>query len=111
MVNRFLLLTGFILFAILTNSIGYGHFSLSATQEIALLDYQSSDYQDGEQVTSGKSKAAINKSHALLVLLILCLLMASNRNASFVQRKIVLTPVFYQSNYVDQSLLNNQSTI
>jgi hypothetical protein len=113
-VNRFIFLTGFILFAILTNSIGYGHFSLSAVQESTLTDVHLTDQVHQEDhFDSGKSKAGLYlyETHILLVLLILCLTLASNRNAARHRRLIMLVPVFNQSNYVDQTLLNHQTTI
>ncbi|WP_409253105.1 hypothetical protein V1502_03995 [Bacillus sp. SCS-153A] len=109
--NRFLFLAGFILLAILTNSIGNGHFSVNIVAESSLLDQHMSDHvEPGEHLDSGNSKAVFNDTLVLLVLLMLCLTALSNWSA-FHRRMIVLTPIFYQSNYVDQSLFNNQSTI
>ncbi|WP_421383862.1 hypothetical protein ACOJQI_04580 [Bacillus salacetis] len=111
MVNRFLLLTGFIIFAILTNSIGYGHFSVTAVQESTISDHHSDYVQYGDHFDSGKSKTVYYETLILIVFLILGLAVASNLNAALNRRLIMLTPVFHQSNYVDQSLLNNQSKI
>jgi hypothetical protein len=109
--NRFTFLMGFMIFAILTNSIGYAHFSVNAVQESTLSDHHLTDsVQHGDHFDSGKSKAVFYVTQILLIFLILCLAIASNRNASLFRRLIMLIPVFHQSNYVDSSLLNNQST-
>ncbi|RIW33233.1 hypothetical protein D3H55_11275 [Bacillus salacetis] len=110
--NRFLFLIGFMIFAILTNSIGFGHYSVNAVQESTLMDHHLTDLaQPGDHYDSGKSKAVVTETQVLLIFLILCLAMASNQNASLSRRLIMLMPVFHQSNYVDRSLLNNQTNI
>jgi hypothetical protein len=111
MVNRFLFLTGFIIFAILTNSIGNGHLSLSAVQESTISDHHFDYVQNGDNFDSGKSKTVFHETYILLIFLVLSLAVASNRNSALYRRLIMLTPVFYQSNYVDKPHLNNQLTI
>jgi hypothetical protein len=106
-VNRYVFLTGFIILAILTNSIGFGHFSFNAVQESTLADHHASDvFQPGDQHDHGKNKSLFHDSQVLLVFLILCLAVACSRDTVFLRRRILFTPVFYQSNFVDYNLLN-----
>ncbi|WP_456272128.1 hypothetical protein [Bacillus sp. AK031] len=106
--NRYVFITGFIILAILTNSIEFGHISVSAVQESTLADHHAFDaMQPGDEHDYGKNKSFFYDSQVLLVFLILCLAIACNRNSVFLRRQIFLTPVFYQSNYVDNNLLNN----
>ena len=107
MVNRYLFLTGFMIFAILSNSIGFSHLSVSAVQESMFLDHHASDLvQPGDDLDSGKNKAIFYESHVVIVFLIICIAIAGNRNTALFRRARLLTPVFYQSNYVGRSLLN-----
>jgi hypothetical protein len=107
-VKRYVFLISFIILAILTNSIGFGHGSISAVQESTLADHHSLDlFQPGDHHDHGKNKSLFHDSQVLLVFLILILGIACSRETVFLRKLILFTPVFYQANYLDNNLLNN----
>jgi hypothetical protein len=103
--NRHLFLAFLIVFISLTNSLGYGHIQSIAVQENTISDNNNSDdYLPLDNIFNGKHNITF-QDLVLIIFLILSLTKSLNLLIKFIQRYVILTPIFYQSNYVDTPLL------
>jgi hypothetical protein len=103
--NRHLFLAFLIVFISLTNSLGYGQIHPIAVQENTISDNNNSDdYLPLDNIFNGKLNI-ISQDLVLIIFLILNLTKSINLLIKFIQRYVILIPIFYQSNYVDTPLL------
>jgi hypothetical protein len=103
--NRHLFLAFLIVFISLTNSLGHGQIHPIAVQENTISDNNNSDdYLPLDNIFNGKLNI-ISQDLVLIIFLILNLTKSINLLIKFIQRNVILIPIFYQSNYVDTPLL------
>ncbi|WP_339227100.1 hypothetical protein NSQ77_16330 [Oceanobacillus sp. FSL K6-2867] len=98
-----------VLFIYLTAILGYSYFVIDGQLHTHFVMEQGENLSNNTSTgfhpaDDGKQKIAINKSEYLLFLF-LCLPYLSHFFIKLIRRLMVLTPVFYQSNYVIRTLL------
>jgi hypothetical protein len=100
--NRYLALSFLLLFATFSCFFVDHHSQISINGKSSIFDYQS--FNDSYPIDHGNEHIPINlDSLIFLILIILKLNRVKAFLISFIRRKILLTPVLYQSNYVISS--------
>jgi hypothetical protein len=102
--NRFLAITVILLLSIFTPSVDHHTIDASTNQNHYILDNTISDLVIPFDVDHDKHKSFANPILITFVI-ILIISWATKHLTSNHRRFIYLTPIFYQSNYVDTSLL------